>query len=234
MKVAALYDIHGNHAALKAVLQEVMDEKIETVVIGGDLVWGPQPKEVMETLFQYKERFLFIKGNADREVVHRYGTEEGCPDFVADMNGWCADQLSEEHLIFLKNLPEKQIVPVNGLGEVLFVHGSPRSDEEPIRVNTPEHEVTEMIHNTTENVIVCGHTHIQFDRIVAGKRIVNAGSVGLQSRAKGACWLLMDGDIKYRITEYHVEQAAAEILNGTCPYKKDFADHLLNPPDVGP
>ncbi len=71
-----------------------------------------------------------------------------------------------------------------GLGEVLFVHGSPRSDTDPIQRGTADHEIRLMIADVSQSTIVCGHTHIQFDRFVDGTRIVNASSVGLQSVSK--------------------------------------------------
>ncbi|WP_096185699.1 metallophosphoesterase family protein [Evansella halocellulosilytica] len=234
MKMAALYDIHGNNYALEAVLNELRRENVHAVVVGGDLVWGPQPREVMDTLMEFKDKFLFIMGNADREVAYRYGPQEGCDGFVAELNTWCADQLTEEHLQFLKKLDERQSIAVKGIGNILFVHGSPRSDEEAIRFDTKDSEVFEIIKNTKEDIIVCGHTHIQFDRLVANKRIVNAGSVGLQSKATGACWLLIDKEIELKVTEYNVDKAIEEILIGTCPYKKAFAEHLKNPPSIGP
>lgn len=234
MTIAAIYDIHGNFFALEAVLSEIQTKKIETVVVCGDIVWGPQPRKVMDTLMNYKNQFHFIMGNADREVAHRHDEKQGCPSFIAELNHWCADQLTEEQIEFIISLPKEVSLSIDGLGDILFVHGSPRSDEEAIRVGTPEEEIWPMIKDVKENTIVCGHTHIQFDRVIGNKRIINAGSVGLQSAAKGACWLLIDNDIHLKVTEYNVKEAADRIRAGQCPYKNDFADHILYPPDMGP
>ncbi|MGF9976830.1 metallophosphoesterase family protein [Viridibacillus arvi] len=234
MSVAAIYDIHGNHYALEAVLKEIAQTNIQKVVIGGDLVWGPQPREVMDTLMKYKDKFIFIMGNADREVAFCNGKENELQDFVTKVNKWCAEQLTDEQISFLKNLPKNHSSYIDGLGEVLFVHGSPRSDTESIRIDTPDEEVLEMLQNVKENIIVCGHTHIQFNRLIGSKRIINAGSVGLQSRAKGACWLLLNNKVYLKVTKYNFEKAAEDILQGECPYKEDFAEHILNPPYEGP
>lgn len=233
MSVAAIYDIHGNYYALKAVLKEIEQYDVQRVVIGGDLVWGPQPREVMDTLMKYKDNFNFIMGNADREVAFS-NKEEKAQDFVVDLNKWCAEQLTDTQIGFLKTLPESYTIYIDGFEEVLFVHGSPRSDTEAIRFDTPEEEVLEMVQGVKENIIVCGHTHIQFNRFIGNKRIINAGSVGLQSRAKGACWLLLDKKAYLKVTEYNFEEAANSILLGECPFKEDFAEHILNPPHVGP
>ncbi|WP_232225538.1 metallophosphoesterase family protein [Oceanobacillus manasiensis] len=200
MRIAAIYDIHGNYSALKAVLEEVRKSNVDKVIVGGDLAWGPEPRQVMDLLMNYEDEFIFIRGNADREVAYRHGKEQGLDDFVADLNHWCADQLTEEQMNFLKNLPEKKVLNIDGLGEVLFIHGSPRSDEEAIKINTPDEEIRPMIENVPQDIIVCGHTHIQFDRTIDCKRIINAGSIGLQSRADGACWALLGPKVELKVT----------------------------------
>lgn len=234
MRVAAIYDIHANYSALKAVLDDIESNNVKKVIVGGDLAWGPEPRQVMDLLMEYKNEFYFISGNADREVAFRYGKEQGLDDIVAELNHWCADQLTGEHIHFLKNLSEKISINIEGLGETLFVHGSPRNDEEAIRVNTPIEEIRPMIKNVSQNIIVCGHTHIQFDRTIDQTRIINAGSVGLQSRADGACWVLLGPDVECKITRYDTKEAAKRILQSNFPYKEEFADHYLNPPYDGP
>ncbi|GGH73571.1 putative phosphoesterase [Pullulanibacillus pueri] len=233
-KVAAIYDIHGNDFALNAVLEEVRNCDVDTIVVGGDLAWGPQPALVMERLMALEGNVLFIKGNADREVAGRYGVEQGLDEGTAEINQWCTDQLTKSQLEFLNNLQEKVTLHIDGLGEVLFVHGSPRSDEEAIRKATPEIEIEPMIHSVEEDIIVCGHTHVQFDRRIKGKRIINAGSVGLQSAARGACWAILGPDVALRETEYNYQLAAEHILKSGVPMARDFADHVLNPPTEGP
>lgn len=233
-KLAAIYDVHGNASALDAVLSDVEKCGVDTIVFGGDLAWGPQPRLVMERVMSLSGNLHFIKGNADREVGERYGVEQGLDDWVAEINQWCFDQLTEQQIEFLNNQQEKVTISVDGLGEVLFVHGSPRSDEEAIRKDTPQDEIEPMISSVKEPVIVCGHTHIQFDRTVFGKRIVNAGSVGLQSAARGACWVLIGSEVDLRETKYDYQKAAEHILGSGVPMASDFAEHVLNPPTEGP
>lgn len=234
MRVAAIYDIHANYSALLAVLEEIKKANVDRVIVGGDLAWGPEPRQVMDILMEYKDEFTFIKGNADREVSYRYGREKGLDEFTAELNHWCADQLTEEQIKFLKSFPKETTFHIDGLGEILFVHGSPRSDEEAIRIDTPENEIRPMIENVTQDIIVCGHTHIQFDRSVGKKRLINAGSVGLQSRANGACWALLGPEVELKVTTYDTREATERILKSNAPYKEDFAEHYLNPPNEGP
>ncbi|WP_099304227.1 metallophosphoesterase family protein [Bacillus sp. Marseille-P3800] len=230
MKIAAIYDIHGNYRALEAVLKDIKNEKVDKVIVGGDLAWGPQPKKVIDKLFSYKDEFTFIMGNSDREIFEQYKEPKNVENMVGELNQWCVEQLTIEQLEWLGSFQFSHIE-----GDNLFIHGSPQSDTEAIRIDTPEYEVYTMVKDEIQHVIICGHTHIQFEREILSKKVINAGSVGLQSRAKGACWLLIDSD-KYdlRITEYDFERAANEILLDGCPYKEDFADHVNNPPYEGP
>lgn len=233
-KVAALYDIHGNSVALEAVLEEVDKHEVDIIIFGGDLAWGPEPLQVMEKLYSYKEKALFIQGNADREVANRFGVEQGLDPVTAEINLWCVKQLQNNHLNFLSQLPDSHALQITGQGEILFVHGSPRSDEEAIRINTPEIEILPMIEATLQHTIVCGHTHVQFDRIVANKRIINTGSVGLPSRAQGACWAVISDEVRFIETMYDKALAAERIKESGVPYAEDFVEHILNPPQEGP
>ncbi|QOV12039.1 metallophosphoesterase family protein [Viridibacillus arvi] len=230
MRVAAIYDIHGNYKALEAVLNEIEKEKVDKVIVGGDLAWGPQPKKVIDKLFAGKEDFIFIMGNSDREIFEQYKNPQRIDNMVGGLNQWCIEQLTTEQLEWLGSFKFSHLEE-----NVLFVHGSPRSDTEAIRFDTPESEVYEMIKNENASVIVCGHTHIQFRRNISSKEVINAGSVGLQSRVKGACWLLINSD-EYilRVTEYDFANAAKDILLDGAPYKEEFADHVKNPPYEGP
>ncbi|GGE57187.1 phosphoesterase [Pullulanibacillus camelliae] len=233
-RVAAIYDIHGNVAALNAVLQDIQSCDVDTIVIGGDLAWGPQPLQVMERVMALKGNVHFIKGNADREVGERYGVEQGLDEWVATINQWCSDQLTPSQIAFLNHLEKQVSLTIDGMGEVLFVHGSPRSDEEAIRKATSEQEIEPMIQSVKQAILVCGHTHVQFDRMVCDKRIINAGSVGLQSAAKGACWALLGPHVDLRQTDYDVHAAAEHIRQSGVPMASEFADHILNPPNEGP
>lgn len=233
-RVAAIYDIHGNDMALEAVLKDIQNHEVDTIVVGGDLAWGPEPARVMERLMSLEGDVHFIKGNADREVGEQYGVEQGMEQWVAEINQWCRDQLTAPQIQFLNHLQEHITISIDGLGDVLFVHGSPRSDEEAIRIDTPEKEIFPMVQNVSQTVIICGHTHIQFDRSVSGKRMINAGSVGLQSAARGACWALLGPDVELRQTNYNFELAAERIRQSGVPMANDFADHILNPPTEGP
>ena len=184
--IATLYDIHGNLAALEAVLAEVPDEA--TLVIGGDVVAvGPQPSETLELLRSLGDRVRWLRGNADRELK-----PEGQPIEVLVPT---IEALTEEQIDFLwRNPPTVQI------GRTLYCHASPRNDVDIFTEETPEKQIAFLFEDVDADVVVCGHTHMQFDRTVAGKRVINSGSVGRPyGDEPGAFWTL---DLKPRRTEY--------------------------------
>jgi putative phosphoesterase len=187
--VAALYDIHGNLAALEAVLAEVPADA--TILVGGDVcAGGGQPSETLARLRELGDRVVWLRGNADREL---YPGEEGlAPPGSLDAT---RAALTEEQIEFLHGLPETQQID-----DVLYCHASPRNDVDIFTERTPEERITFLFEGLDVSTVVCGHTHTQFERTVAGLRVVNAGSVGMPYEEEpGAYWLL---DLEHRRTPY--------------------------------
>jgi putative phosphoesterase len=184
-----LYDVHGNLRALEAVLEEIPDDA--TIVVGGDVVaGGEQPSGTLERLRALGERVIWIRGNADREL---HPEEEGLApqDFLDEARA----ALTEEQIEFLHDLP-----PTAQIGNVLYVHASPRNDLDIFTELTPEERIAFLFADVDADVVVCGHTHMQFDRVVAGKRVVNSGSVGMPYEVEpGAYWTI---DLEHRRTPY--------------------------------
>jgi putative phosphoesterase len=187
--VAALYDVHGNLAALEAVLAEVPDEAM--IVVGGDVcAGGGQPSETLIRLRGLGDRVAWLRGNADREL---YPGEEGLPS--PEFLERARSSLSEEEIEFLHGLPETQVVD-----DVLYCHASPRNDVDIFTERTPEERIAFLFDDLEVPTVVCGHTHTQYERTVAGVRVVNAGSVGSPYEEEpGAYWLL---DLGHRRTAY--------------------------------
>src|SRR2546422_808161 len=88
------------------------------------------------------------------------------------------------------NLPALDTVrlELGGVGRVLFCHGSPRNDLDILTALTPEDRVRELIAGADADLIVSGHTHMQFERSVDGVRLINPGSVGMPYKEPGAFW----------------------------------------------
>ena len=221
MRVAALADIHGNLPALEAVLAEVARESVDLIVVCGDVASGPMPVETLEVLRALPDA-RFVSGNADRSLVTVFdtGTRPSWPGPAAD---WCTAQLSRADRDFLASFSSTVPVDVDGLGSVLFCHGSPRSDEEMMTSQTSDERVRGFIAGLHADMVVCGHTHMPFDRVVDGVRIVNPGSVGMPYGESGAFWALLGPGVDFRRTDFDREAAAARIRQSTWPGADEFA-----------
>jgi putative phosphoesterase len=230
MRVAALYDIHGNLQALEAALADVDDARPDVVLVGGDVVLGPFPRETLELLDELRERVLFIRGNTDRMLI-RPPVEPTAPSPWPERQAWVRGQLTDEQLARFADLSDTTVIDVDGLGDVLFCHGSPRSDEEIVTRATSPERLSEILSGVQQRLVVCGHTHVQFDRVVGGARVVNAGSIGMPYEDEpGAYWALLGPDVELRRTAYDLERAASAIRSTGFPDAGEFAEeHVLHP-----
>jgi len=215
MRVAALFDVHGNLPALEAVLAEPDVASADLVLSGGDVVPGPFPRECLAALDALGERLVAVHGNGERNVVACEGEEAR----------WCAERLSAEQLARIAALPSTARVDVPGLGSVSLCHGTPRSDEEIVTLVTPDERLGRILAGVEADVVLAGHTHSQVDRRVAGVRWVNGGSVGMPYEDEpGARWALLSADgVELRRTAYDREAAAERIRRSGMPGADAFA-----------
>lgn len=215
--MAALYDVHGNLPALEAVLAEVEREAPDVVLVGGDVSAGPFPAECLELLRSLGDRAVWIHGNADRDL-------RDCP----------AEQLSGEQLAFLKGLLDTAVLDVDGLGPVLFCHGSPRSDEEIITERSPDARLEAALAGVEQRVVVHGHTHVAYEREFGLCRLICPGSVGMPyADHPGAYWGLFGPGFTQRHTDYDLEAAAERIRTSGWPQAKQIAaENVLTVPSA--
>jgi putative phosphoesterase len=198
MRVAALYDVHGNLPALEAVLAEV---DADLIVAGGDVIGGAAPAETLERLQGLGDRVCWLRGNAERELVELPPPREAGPP-PGELERLRA-ALSDEQVEFLYSLPEHVEIDVDGLGRVLFCHATPANDLDIVTPLTPDERLGRILGEIRADVVVAGHTHIQDDRFVGGIRWINAGSVGMPYEdAPGAYWALLGPEVDLRRTEY--------------------------------
>jgi predicted phosphodiesterase len=235
LRVAALYDIHANLPAFDAVLEEVLRAGVDRVVIGGDVLPGPMPRETLSRLRELDVPTEFIRGNGDREVLARWsGTEtewyRTAPDLWREPVRWCAEQIIPEHVRWLAGWPPTRRLTVDGIGEVLFCHATPRSDTEVFTRTTVAERLRPLFEGVGVPVVVCGHTHMQFDRAVGRVRVVNAGSVGMPYGKPGAYWLLLGPGVELRRTQYDFAAAAESIYRTTYPQAAQFAAQSILQP----
>jgi putative phosphoesterase len=233
MRVAAIYDIHGNLPALEAVIPEIRRAGVDRIVVGGDVVPGPLSRETLSRLLDLDLPVAFIRGNGEAAALaHLAGMDLGTlPEQAREAVRWSAEQLHPEDERLLLSWPATIRLDIHGLGGVLFCHATPRSDTEIFTRLTPDERLLPIFEGLDTSVIVCGHTHMQFDRTIGTTRVVNAGSVGMPFGEPGACWLLLGPDVELRRTPYDLERAAQRILETKYPKARDFAaQSVLQPP----
>ena len=233
MRVAAIYDIHGNLPALEAVLAEIGQVNADEIVVGGDVVPGPMPRETLECLLDLDLPVRFIQGNGDRVVLGAMRGEEPAevPEPFREPIRWNARQLAAAHQKVLAKWPKTTRMEIDGLGDVLFCHATPRNDTDVFTRLTPEKSLEPLFQNLHADVVVCGHTHMQFDRFVGDVRVINAGSVGMPFGKPGAYWVLLGPEIELRHTSYDFAKAAELVRATSYPQAGDFADrNVLRPP----
>ena len=233
MRIAAVYDIHGNLPALDAVLADIARANVDQIIVGGDVLPGPLPRETIDRLLDLDIPVHFIRGNGDREVLAwRRGTEsDAVPPAFHDVMRWVAGELSSDDEQLLAGWPMMASLETDKLGEVLFCHATPRSDSEIFTRLTPEDRLVPVFAGIDAAIVVCGHTHIQFDRTVGRIRVANAGSVGMPFGEAGAYWLLLGSAVEFRRTSYDLFAAAERIRHTRYPQAAEFAAHnILAPP----
>lgn len=217
------------------MLADVRREGVDAVVIGGDVVPGPMPLETLLALQQLDVPTHFIHGNGDRYILRALrglDLAELPNQYHAPML-WCAEQL-REHEATLASWPPTLTLDVPKLGQVLFCHATPRNDTEIVLETTSADRMRVAFAGVTAHAVICGHTHMQFDRQVNGVRVVNAGSVGMPFGAPGAYWLLLGPQsMVLRRTEYDLADAARRVRATAFPDAEGFATgSILEPPSV--
>jgi predicted phosphodiesterase len=227
MRVAALYDIHGMFDALEAALAEVEREDVDAIVFGGDVVGGPQPAEVLARLREVDRELIWVRGNGDRALGPDGARAVAEGEEHAEALRFTAERLEADDRAFLAQLPPAATLDVGGLGPTLFCHATPQNDLDLITAATPDRVMLRAAEGVAERTIICGHTHMQFDRRVDRWRVVNAGSVGLPYGAHGANWLALGPGVEHRRTPYDTEEFASRVEALDWPKAEEFAEENI-------
>lgn len=232
MRIAVLSDVHGNLAALEAVLLDASRRGVEGVVHLGDLVgYGPHPGECVERV--RAEGIPGVVGNYDLAVCHP-DAGEGLAQFlkasISEVGRatylWTRARVDEGARAFLRELPAQLRVEEGRLG-LLFTHGSPERPNEYLAPDTPEERLRQLFDGTGADVLVVGHTHLPQARPVGDRLLLNPGSVGKPKDGDPrASYLVLDTDDGLRAehvrVEFDVESVArASIESGLPPEQAD-------------
>jgi putative phosphoesterase len=227
-RVTIFGDIHGNLPALEAVLADIDARELTPLYCLGDLVgYGTFPNEVIATI---RERNIpTLMGNYDQGVGNS-SDDCGCAytSKTAEALGkrsiaWTNQNTTAENKLFLKQLPAHIPLQLDGL-RVLLVHGSPRKINEYLYDDRPNATMERLLDMAEADMLVCGHTHIPYHRILpSGRHVVNAGSVGKPKDGNPqACYVVLESkennlSITFNRVPYDIERAALAIEASEMP-----------------
>lgn len=177
MKIAVLSDIHGNAAALRAVLADIRKEGIRDCVFLGDLIAkGPQPSEVLELLEEIHP-LCWILGNTDLWARSNYPGNGSRERVIRTYQNYLKSSLSPEEIDRTLRHPESTSFQM-GSTVIRCFHGSARNIEETVPSDAPEAELQKMFAGIRETAVLCGHSHIPYVRRTERGILFNPGSVG--------------------------------------------------------
>jgi putative phosphoesterase len=229
-RIALLSDVHGNLPALMAVLADVAASDVDAVVNLGCLTFGPQPSEVVRQLLGCGLPVHSVRGNGERAVLEMTYDGREC----THRDTFVVSAHDPEALEFVAGTRPLVRFEIEGLGQVVACHGSPRSDVELVTPETPEPRLRAAMAGLEDCAVVAsGHTHLQFVRPLPGLLSVNPGSVGLpyHDGPPGARWMVMDaGGAHARVTAYDLDAAVRAVEDLGYPAADRWRESLLRPP----
>ncbi|EKE04542.1 MAG: phosphodiesterase, MJ0936 family [uncultured bacterium] len=226
MRIAVLSDIHGNLDALQEVVKDIDSQNIDKVFICGDLAMaGPEPVETIDFIIDLSKKWnlTIIQGNTDEMIIKSTGSPDDkyTPpnEIMANSLKYAQKVLRPDQKEFLYELPETLKETIGNL-EILFVHGSPRRNNEDIFPNMDIEKVKEIINGVDANAIFCGHTHMPASYHIGKQEIINVGSVGRPfTELPKACYAILDYpdlsgtkySFNYRLVDYDYEASAKKL-----------------------
>jgi predicted phosphodiesterase len=181
MLLLCLSDIHGHLDALRAVLATAERRSFHKLLVAGDIVFpGPEPVETWRRLSAAGA--VMVQGLTDRAVatldpsgLHPRSDHER--ERIERMR-MTREALGDLILQRIRRLPTHARIPLEDGGELLVVHGAPADPGEALTHDMSDDEINVLLGDDPADVVVCGASHLPFDRMVGGVRVVNVGSVG--------------------------------------------------------
>lgn len=234
-QITVLGDIHANLPALEAVFADMAQRNLNNLYCLGDLVgYGVWPNEVTAMI---RERNIpTIMGNYDQGVGHDRD-DCGCAYRTPEAQAlgersiaWSNAHTTAENKAYLRQLVDNISLQLGDL-KVALVHGSPRKVNEYLYEDRPEASLERLLDMVEADVLVCGHTHLPYHRVLgSGRHVINAGSVGKPKDSDPrACYLVLsaagkDLSVEFIRVPYDVEKTAQAIEATEMP--NEFAGML--------
>ena len=196
MRIAVLADIHGNLPAFEAALKHVSQQKVDQIILAGDIVIGsPDSKACWDLALS--SGCPILRGNHERYAAH-FGTSKASPLWSTEQFAplqWAVEQLSEQDRQCMEQLPLNLRLPE--APDLFFVHASVRDDHDTITSYTPEPVLHDMFPTAQERFIIRAHNHYGQTRVWEKGFIVTCSSVGLPLDSNPtAQYLLLDQEKK--------------------------------------
>jgi putative phosphoesterase len=219
MLIGLIADVHSNVVALEAVLSEMESLGVEKILHAGDIVgYNPYPNETIE-LFR-KRKILSIRGNHERALLS--GDMSDLNWHAACALQWTSNTISRENLDFISKLKDTEVISVDNTG-IFLAHGSPNDPDQYVY---PEDIEPGLLTMTSSDILVLGHTHIQFKKQFKEGIIINPGSVG-QPRDKdpASAFAILDADtkgIELRRIGYDIEKVIEDMRKTYLPEELAF------------
>jgi hypothetical protein len=191
------------------------------------------PREALARLAELQCPIEFILGNGEVAVLDCLaGKIPRVPEQYQPTLRWVAEEISADQARFISGWPRTVRIAMAGLGEVLFCHATPRDENEIFIETTSEDMLRPIFAAARTSLVICGHTHMQFERMIGETRVANAGSIGMPFGEAGADWLLLsESGIEFRHTSYDVREAAERVRRTSYPQSEEFATKsILHPP----
>ena len=243
MKIAVISDIHANKDALDKVLEDINQFNPDKIFCLGDLILaGYNPNYVCEKIFELKEKyggnFEIIQGNTDKmvsnctpELLENAKKSFPCMGYSLEED---VKITNKKYLDFVKELPEKKQIEINGI-KIDLVHGSPRNQSENIFPELMNDTVEDMAKDSNADIILCGHTHLPCGYTLnSGKTVINVGSVGRSmTKDRNAAYLQLTIDStgkffsEHRIIKYDNEKVSKHILARGFKYCEELASMYI-------
>jgi len=216
MLIGLIADVHSNAVALKAVLSALDASGVEKILHAGDVIgYNPYPDETVE-LFK-RNKIISILGNHDRALIT--GDTSGFNPYAALALEWTRNVISPDNIDYFLGLKNIESIAIENQ-RIVMVHGSPYDIEEYIY---PEHATPELLSAVKGDVLVLGHTHIQFKKEFPEGVIVNPGSVGQPRDGNhDAAFAVLDtasGMIELKRAAYDIEKVIEDMLAAHLPDK---------------
>jgi predicted phosphodiesterase len=176
-----LSDIQGNMAALRAVMATAERRSFQRLLVAGDIVFpGPEPLETWRRLTAAGA--IMVQGMTDRALVtlDPSGIEAKTEREVEMLERMrqVRKELGDVVLERIRRLPTSVRLPLEDGGELVLVHGSPQDPTEALSFDLDDDELLALLGDDPADVVICGMSHVPFDRTVGDVRFVNVGSVG--------------------------------------------------------